>query len=278
MPRREQPLSLRVLGLASLAIGIVTLALLGAIGYTLYREADYLMGELQAGPRQELVRFNGTHLLVDLELPNRGALPLELGLSSTLQMEDLTLAETTLGPFTIPPGGSKRVVATLPLTTTALLARPEVVGRLLFQPLPLNLTLNLTAGIAPFMTIRLAGSLAREIGPLLEDLVVGLDPPELVNETHVRVPVRLAFTSRLPAPVEGSLTLRVLATPLHPEPGLYAEGSTGLRALPDKRFEAVIPLTLSLEELQGEGEFLVEFVLETPLVTHSWRESFSPGG
>ena len=252
---RDSGPALKALGLASLMIGLVTLAIFGVIGYSIYEETKYFAENItQLQPKINIPTNDGN---LDFEasiiIPNRGVLPIRLMLEGDLYSNKTLIGSFTPISETIMPNEEKRITTNLPVDIS-LLDNENA-----------TLLLNCSVSLQPFVSISISTSITFPIPiPDLniseDDFQITSGPAKTLNASHTLIPLNIQFSNKSPLSVKGNMRIVITSTPIAKANGNYGEESFNIEINPDQTFSKNIEIA-TLTENVAKGKYSLDLII-----------------
>jgi len=256
MPRDSGP-ALKALGLASLIIGLVTLAVFGVIGYSVYSEAKYVVENISLlQPKVSIPTQDGNiSFEASMIIPNRGVLPIRLMLEGDLYSNKTLIGSLTPISETIMPDEEKRITTKIPIKIS------------LIENENATLSLNGSVSLQPFVSMSLSTSITFSIPKTglsvsEDDLQITSGSVKPLNASHTLIPLNLKFTNEFPWSVKGSMRIVVTSTPIAKTYGNYGEESFDIDASPGQVFNKNIEI-VAPSEMVSKGKYGLDIIISS---------------
>lgn len=257
MPRDSGP-ALKALGRASLIISIVSFAALVIIGYSLYEETTYIIDNINNLQPDITSSAEEGHLnfKVNMTVPNRGLLPIQLMLLGDLSSNQIRIADIESISETIAPGEEKNLIIEVPIDITSIKGG--------------NITLSVNGSISlqPFLSLSLATSIDFYIPEFDFDISendIQISPSSInrFNSSHVSIPLNIQFVNRFPVNIQGDMKIVLTSTPMSQAVSNYGEKIFNIDLGSDQILTKAIEIKTTDEIVSsGEYSFDVIFTIE----------------
>lgn len=217
MPRDSGP-ALKALGRVSLVISIVAFAALGIIGYSLYEETTYIIDninnlqpDITSSTEEGDLSFK-----VNMTIPNRGVLPIQLMLSGDISSNQIRIAGIKPISETIDPGEEKNFLIEVPIDLTSI------------EGGNITLSINGTVSLQPFLSLSLTTSIDFSIPEFDIDISendIQISPSSInrFNASHVSIPLNIQFTNKFPVNIQLDMKIVLTSTPINQAVSNYGE-------------------------------------------------------
>jgi hypothetical protein len=150
--------------------------------------------------------------LAAFNITNGGLLTTTLGVSANLSIEGSSYP-VAARQLQLQPGETGSFNLPLPITMEDALTNPGVLQAALFTGLDVNLTMDVSLGLNPFLTASAASSQLSYLEPIISSIDVRPSATNPYNTTHVDIFLIYSFLDSSPISLNGTISVLLTDSP-----------------------------------------------------------------